>query len=367
MTSNYSIPNDSSTRCSTSQADDKCCLFPILIERINALELHNQDSPTVSPAIPVPVTRRNWLKRSLAGIAGSVAAVGVYACGIEPHWVEVVRRKLPIVNLPGSLVGKTVVQISDIHIGDRVDDEYLIHWFRRVTEWQPDIVVFTGDFLTLRSDRSLPVDAMQRVLRQFPQGKLATVGVLGNHDYGANWNDRNAANVVQSLANEAGIQILRNETREVSGLQIVGFDDYWGTNFRGRDVLRGKDLGLPTLVLCHNPDVVDLPIWWDYRGWILSGHTHGGQCKAPFVTPPRLPIRNTRYAAGEVTLEDGRRLYVNRALGHSLQIRFNVRPEITIFELGSEHSCESHVGLGTESLGVGSIPAVFQTTLHTLS
>jgi predicted MPP superfamily phosphohydrolase len=29
-------------------------------------------------------------------------------------------------------------------------------------------------------------------------------------------------------------------------------------------------------------------------------------------------------------------LYINRALGHTWQVRFNVRPEITVFTLGRE-------------------------------
>ena len=87
---------------------------------------------------------------------------------------------------------------------------------------------------------------------------------------------------------------------------------------------------------CHNPDVCDLDIWNGFDSWILSGHTHGGQCKAPFLPPPLLPVKNKKYASGEIDLEDGRTLYINRAIGHLWQVRFNVRPEITIFELAKD-------------------------------
>jgi uncharacterized protein len=70
-----------------------------------------------------------------------------------------------------------------------------------------------------------------------------------------------------------------------------------------------------------------------YEGWILSGHTHGGQCKPPFLPPPLLPVRNRRYTAGEFPLTGGRRLYISRGVGHLLPVRFNVRPEVTVFEL----------------------------------
>jgi len=280
-----------------------------------------------------PITRRNWLKRVVAATATASAGLGAYVWRIEPHWVEIVARDMPIAGLPASLEGKRVVQLSDIHIGENVDDDFLMSWFRQVATWEPDFVVFTGDFLTLRRDGSLPIEQMNQVLRQFPQGKLGTIGILGNHDFGAGWNDPGVAGIVVSIAEKAGIEILRNESREVAGLQFVGFDDYLSPCFGGAKVLKDVDLDRPTITLCHNPDAIDSPIWGDYRGWILSGHTHGGQCKPPFLTPPVLPIYNKRYASGFVALEDGRRLYVNRALGHSLPVRFNVRPEITVFRL----------------------------------
>jgi len=53
-------------------------------------------------------------------------------------------------------------------------------------------------------------------------------------------------------------------------------------------VLSGVDHAKANLVLCHNPDVADLPVWSGYRGWILSGHTHGGQGpKPPFFAAAR--------------------------------------------------------------------------------
>lgn len=77
----------------------------------------------------------------------------------------------------------------------------------------------------------------------------------------------------------------------------------------------------------------DRPAWGDYRGWILAGHTHGGQCKPPFLPPPLLPVKNRRYTAGAFALSRGRRMYINRGVGHLLRVRFNARPEVTVFRL----------------------------------
>ena len=282
------------------------------------------------------ISRRSWLKRAIVGAAGVTLGTGAYTHWFEPYWVEIVHRDLPVAGLPSHLQGKTLVQVSDIHIGDRVSDSFLIHWFKQIAEWKPDIVAFTGDFLTLNRDGSLPCEKMQNVLQHFPRGRLATVGILGNHDYGIGWSERRAAEQVTRIATDSGLTILRDECFELDGLQIIGLDDYWSPNFYGAKYLRQSELNRPTVVLCHNPDVAALPIWCGYRGWILSGHTHGGQCKPPFMRPPLLPIRNRQLYSGEFDFREGHRLYVNRALGHSIPVRFNVRPEITVFRLVEE-------------------------------
>ena len=132
---------------------------------------------------------------------------------------------------------------------------------------------------------------------------------------------------------DAGIDLLKNAQVEIEGLNIIGFDDYWALNFSPEQVMKDYDNTKANILLCHNPDVCDLDVWNGYEGWILSGHTHGGQCKPPFLKAPMLPVKNKRYSQGEIDLKDGRTLYVNRAVGHLWQVRFNVRPEITIFEL----------------------------------
>ena len=303
------------------------------------MDMTNQAPPSPSqPASTNSLSRRTWLKRIAVAGATTVGSVGLYTWQFEPHWVEVVCRDLPIRGLPPQLAGKSLIQVSDIHIGERVDDDFLIRWFQEIGKWKPDIVVFTGDFLSMNRDGSVPVEKLKRVLAHFPRGSFATLGVLGNHDYGMLWRQSTVADLTVDIARNSGIDIIRNTTREVSGLQITGFDDLWGPNFGAKRVLEHVDHSKPTLVLCHNPDVADLPVWHGYRGWILSGHTHGGQCKAPFLPPPLLPVSNRRYTSGEITLEDGRRLYINRALGHSLHVRFNVRPEITLFRLTNDES-----------------------------
>ncbi len=282
-------------------------------------------------------TRRRFLKAGGTAIAGGLGAYG-YATLIEPHWLEITRRDMALENLPPDLEGVTLAHLSDLHVGSRVDPEYQKSVLERTRALAPDIVAFTGDFIT--NDRAFAVGyrksgagKLAHVLEHWPRGRLATVATLGNHDYGKNWRQPEVAARVERRAHDAGITVLRNAALEVEGLQIAGLDDLWGTNFNPQSMLAGLSSDLPSLALCHNPDAADRPTWRAYRGWILCGHTHGGQCKPPFLPPPILPVRNRRYTAGEFELTGGRRMYISRGIGHLIEARFNVRPEVTLFTL----------------------------------
>ena len=275
------------------------------------------------------LTRRRLLQAA-AGAVAAGAATTLYTWRVEPHRLEIVRRLLPIRRLPSRLAGRTLVQISDVHVGTRVDDDYVRATFRRVFALQPDIVVFTGDFASYHPGI---LDHVSEIYRDFPKGRMATLGILGNHDYGPNWNHPEIAQGIVDRITPFGVTVLRNQTTEVEGLQVAGFDDLWAKRFSPERALTALDHSRASLVLTHNPDTVDLPVWTNYQGWILAGHTHGGQCKPPFLPPPLLPVRNRRYTAGEFTLAGDRRLYINRGVGHLLKVRFNVRPEVTVFEL----------------------------------
>lgn len=274
------------------------------------------------------LSRRTFLQIAGSSV-GAATGLGVYTSIIEPRWVEIVRRPLPIHRLPAKLAGKTLVHFSDIHIG-YVNLGYVLDTFTRVAQLNPDIVVISGDLIGLRDG---VFDMLPSVYGHLPKGRYATVATLGNHDYGRAWREESVAQRVIEHVSPTGITVLRNEVYDCEGLQIIGMDDWWARRFEPARAFAATDRGRPAIVLSHNPDTVDLSHWDDYEGWILAGHTHGGQCRPPFLPPPVLPVRNRRYTAGEFALSGNRRLYVSRGLGHTWPVRFNVRPEVTVFEL----------------------------------
>lgn len=275
------------------------------------------------------ISRRKLLKYSLA--AGCVG-LGGYAWQVEPSWTSYENRELPIPDLDDQLVGKTLVQISDLHIGKNVSDRYLRKQFDHIKTLHPDFVAYTGDFIDDPTQYHL--DKLEQHLPHLPAGSLGTVGVLGNHDYERRTKDCEVADRVASELKNSGVEILVDSMASFGGLTFAGFDDFWSPRFsQKRCGELVQCLPEASIVLSHNPDTADLPVWSGFSSWILCGHTHGGQCRVPGFSPPILPVKNRNYVAGPYQIKGGHKMYINRGLGHSLKVRFFARPEITIFTL----------------------------------
>lgn len=286
-----------------------------------------------------PVSRRRFLRRTLQAAVGGPTLLGLYAWRVEPHWVEVVHRELPIARLPAPLIGKTLAHISDIHVGS-TDDAYMRSALRSVLRAEPVAIAMTGDWMTCEYHEQ--IDKTIDVVNELQPNRTPVIGVLGNHDYGWWTQQSEVAAELTDRLRQSGVQVLRNECLDFRGLQIAGTDDWWSDHCRVKQTVQQLDGQRASLMLAHNPDTVDQPGWEGFNGWVLSGHTHGGQCWAPGIGAPRLPVKNKRYAAGEVQLAGNRRLYVNRGLGYKHRVRFMVRPEITLFRLTRDDRTDKH-------------------------
>jgi predicted MPP superfamily phosphohydrolase len=289
----------------------------------------------LKPDKPKLTRRQFFVRSSLFTMTG----LGVYAFGIEPRWIQIEKRELPIKRLPGHLDGKIAIQISDLHIGKRVGESWIRSQFEYINSLEPDFVFFTGDYVD--NGTEWHVDLGCKMLEHFPRGKLGTACVLGNHDFGvsefnANEHSSNTQKLIDRFQ-DAGLNLLRDEVVGLSGLKVAGLRDLW---FGGFDLGSAREaisdlIDEPGIILSHNPDSVDLPIWQYYDSWVLCGHTHGGQCRFPLIGAPIVPVANKRYVAGKYDIEGGHQMYISRGVGHTRRVRFMSRPEITVFTLRS--------------------------------
>ncbi len=87
-----------------------------------------------------------------------------------------------------------------------------------------------------------------------------------------------------------------------------------------------------TIVLAHEPDYADYVSRYavDLQ---LSGHSHGGQVRLPFIRPLYLPELARKYIWGLYKI-GALTLYTNPGLGTvALPVRLNCPPEITLLTL----------------------------------
>lgn len=207
-----------------------------------------------------------------------------------------------------------------------------------------DLIVLLGDYVAALSRfRSgiVPIADWTRPLGAL-RAPLGVFAVLGNHDW---WNDVDG--VRRGLEGQ-GIAVLENDAVKLTGggrsFWLAGLGDQWAyplgnRRFRGVDDLDGTLAkvpadGSPLILLAHEPDIfVRVP---ERVTLTLSGHTHGGQVRLPFLGRPVIPSEyGQRFAYGHI-VEGGRHLIVSAGLGLSvLPVRFMVPPELPLITLGA--------------------------------
>lgn len=270
---------------------------------------------------------RSILIPTLASLAG-------YLARTEPMWLKVERVRIPIKHLLPGLEGLKIVHMSDFHL-DPFNQIDLIHQAVAIANsLHPDLTVLTGDFVTRRAEA---IWELSPVLAQLT-ARYGVFAVFGNHDVWTN------AQMVRTGLQEAGIVVLRN-TGVVLGNQhapfyLAGLDDgCWGFPHMDQ-ALADVPQGILCILLMHEPDFADAAAQDERVALQLSGHTHGGQIRLPFIGTPVLPYMGRCYVQGLYRV-NGMWLYVTRGIGSSgLPLRLNCRPEVTEIRLVSDSSGE---------------------------
>jgi hypothetical protein len=277
------------------------------------------------------LTRRAFLKMALAqGVAGMAAlplSYG-YATQIEPTWLALDSLELRLPRLSPAFEGYRLVHISDLHADESLEMAHLAEVVGRINALQPDLVAITGDFISLQL---WPIfDPYVATLRQL-EASDGVVAVLGNHDH---WHDPDG---VRRLLAQSGIQDLSNRqyslTRGSDQLHLCGVDDVW----EGLDRLELVLADLPddgaAILLAHEPDFADTSAASGRFDLQLSGHSHGGQVRLPWIGAPILPPLAQRYPIGLYQVGTMWQ-YTTRGIGMvSPKVRFGCRPEITLLTL----------------------------------
>lgn len=202
------------------------------------------------------------------------------------------KLEIELENLPDHWKGKTIVQLSDVHLGHFYGTKFLKDLVRSVNALNPELIFITGD---LFDGMAKNISHFADHLNQFNANK-GVYFITGNHE---NYIGLNRA---LNVLGQTQINILQNEVIDIDGLQIIGIS-YPG--IKGVSEIQGLEKqsqnssdNEPRILLFHTPTNIS-PRGGDGLDrhfstyWIpdttystarelavdlqLSGHTHAGQ------------------------------------------------------------------------------------------
>ena len=259
-----------------------------------------------------------------------VAALAADSTLVEPNRPRVIRKEIGLRRWPSRLDGFTIVLLSDFHYDPYCSVHSIRSAINTINALRPDLVALTGDFVSVpwvgnHAKWVAHAEPCAQLLRKL-NALHGLWSVLGNHD--AFSDPEHVTDALQS----AGIPVLSNRSvpieKDGARFWLSGIDDVLG----GDPDLPGALHKIPSdeavVLMAHEPDYADFVASYpvDLQ---LSGHSHGGQVRIPFVRPLYLPELAKKYVWGQFQIR-ALTLYTNAGIGTvQIPVRLNCPPEIT--------------------------------------
>jgi len=266
-----------------------------------------------------------WMNLALIAVAGGLTGYGIYEARRRPAIAEVT---IPIKELPGSLQGFRIVQITDIHAGLTVTRPFVEMVVEMANAQMGDIVAFTGDLVDGTVDQLREHVAPMKNL----EGRYGRYFITGNHEY------YSGALPWVEEAQRLGFDVLLNEHRVIrqggGTIVLAGVTDTSAGGFipGHRSDPHKAIAGAPTadvrILLAHQPKSLyeSSKAGFDVQ---ISGHTHGGQ----FLPWNLLATIGQPYIKGLHKFADTW-IYVSKGTGYwGPPVRLAARSEITVLTL----------------------------------
>lgn len=230
---------------------------------------------------------------------------------LEPTWLKIRRVRL----WQGKPTHR-LVHFTDVHHkGDRA---YLQAVVNKINALSPDSVCFTGDLIEEPGHLAEALQLLAGI-------KSPVYGVPGNHDY---WSKVVFDGITKVFDATGGGWLLDQQRVTRDGkFSIIG-----------ATCRSSKHPPLQLNPATRNILLMHYPAWVQKLGGtkydlLLAGHSHGGQVRIPFYGPVYIPFGVEQYDMGLFHTSCGP-LYVNPGIGwFPWPVRFNCRPEITVFDL----------------------------------
>ena len=212
-----------------------------------------------------------------------------------------------------------IVYFSDVHIGAFIKKKELKKILKLIVNQNADLYLFGGDLLGINTKKYYTIDDIKECFSIF-DGKTC-LAVYGNHEFK---NDNSAPlDMKLKMFDAMGFKVLADSSYTFSkngiNIDIYGLKSYVYNPIKPLD--KRYDI-----VLAHEGDVAD----YIDNEVILSGHTHGGQIKIPFIPPIYKPRKGKKYCHGLYKVNNTSLILSNGVGFGGMKLRFNAKREIVI-------------------------------------
>ena len=216
--------------------------------------------------------------------------------------------------LSANFHGLKIVHFSDLHYGSTVFIPEVEKIVKEINALKPDIIFFTGDLI----DSSYPIKTdeitkLTDILNKL-KPEIAAYIIKGNHDQTMAYEEALTKLSFKHLANGQELFYYGENTP----LLIIGLDDMFGGHYNLDEAFANlEENEYYTILLGHEPDMIDAVLAKDYKvDLFLSGHSHNGQVRLPFVGAiVKAPGAHLYYEA-EYQLKDTR-IFISGGIGTS--------------------------------------------------
>lgn len=263
-----------------------------------------------------------------------VIVVMFYSLFIVTNKLETHEYRVDTPTLDESYNGLKIVHFSDLHYLRNLDENKLDKIIDEINLINPDLVVFTGDlidedFTPTDEDINYLTDKLKSI-----NAKYGKYSVLGNHDHNITLLENIYQNSNFTLLNNT-YDIIYNEKNVP--LFIGGLDSVITGNANIDTAMSyfndHEDISYK-IILVHEPDYTDTIVGsYDNINLILSGHSHNGQVRVPFIGTIYTPESAKKYYDNYYKVNNTD-LYISSGLGYSeLNFRLFNSPSINFYRL----------------------------------
>lgn len=257
--------------------------------------------------------------------------------------IEITTVELALARVPPAMEGLRIAHLSDLHIREpRRRHDQIIDILR---EQEADLIAVTGDVMHRPGHEPAAVEFLERLVRQV-KPRHGYLGCFGNHD----------TTEFKRRAGYLPIHWLTDSTFDhpdlplrVSGLDCQYHREQVADPMRMLQRMEEMVGDRLTVLLAHMPHWLPVAASLGFD-LMLSGHTHGGQCRLPtghaiYNATANWPLELTSGIVGMGSTT----AVISRGLGESnLEgLRMFCRPMVDILTLRRDADASPHPGLPT--------------------